>query len=410
MIFRYSGYDKSGAETKGTIECADEGDAAQKLQNRGVFVTSIAEASGKEAAPIVSKKRSGRSVGPKYVAMMARELSVLVSTGTTVVDSLAAIERQATEERWRSIVHDVRTRVEQGTQLHEALGAHSGTFDAVFRSLVAAGESSGNLDEMLGRLAKITRRQMAARASVVGAMIYPTLLITVATIVLTLMMIFVLPRFEGLFETLGADLPSTTKLLMGVSDGLRGYWWAILPGVVVLGVCAVLYLKTPKGQRFLGSVAVRAPQFGKIVRSLSTARLTRLLGMLLESRVSMIDALTLTRQSMSNHHYADLLTAAEDAVTRGESISDAFTRSDLIAPSTCEAIRNGEQSGKLSVVLVSVAEYLDEENDATMRSLGSVIEPLIMMLLGVIVGFVAVSMFLPLFDLTASAGSRGGSP
>ncbi len=407
MKFTYQGYDKAGAETKGSIEANDEGDATQKLQKRGVFPTSIVEFTETESAP-AGKRRLLGSVGPKHVAMMARELSVLVSTGTTVVDSLGAIERQATDEKWRRIVHDVRTRVEEGMTLHEALGVHSGTFDAVFRSLVAAGESSGNLDEMLGRLARLTRRQMAARASVIGAMIYPVLLITVASVVLVMMMIFVLPRFEGLFETLGAELPPTTKLLMGVSAVLRGYWWVILPVVLALAGCGAFYLRTAGGVRFRGTFAVRSPQFGKIVRSLSTARLTRLLGMLLDSKVPMIDALTLTRQSMSNHHYSDLLAKAEEAVTRGESISDAFARSALITPSTCEAIRNGEQSGRLSVVLVSVAEYLDEENDATMRSLGSVIEPLIMILLGVVVGFVAVSMFLPLFDLTASAG--GGAP
>ena len=403
MNFRYEGYDKSGGATKGSIEAVDEGDAAQKLQKRGVFITTIEAGAGKSPAQARGVKR-GRSVGAKHVAMLARELSVLVSTGTTVVDALSAVERQATEEKWRNVIRDVRVRVEEGATLHEALALHPGTFDAVFRSLVAAGESSGNLDEMLRRLATLTRRQMAARASVIGAMIYPVLLISVASIVLTLMMVFVLPRFEGLFATLGAELPATTKILMFVSGLVRGYWWVIGPCAVLSVVGGMFYMKTPAGQRFVDTLGVRAPQFGKIVRSLSTARLTRLLGMLLESKVPLIDALTLTRQSMSNYHYANLLTEAENAVTRGESISDAFARSDLITPSTCEAIRNAEQSGSLSTVLVSVAEYLDEENDGTMRSLGSVIEPVIMILLGIIVGFVAVSMFLPLFDLTASAG------
>lgn len=407
MNFKYEGYDKSGAETSGVVEAGDKNDAVQKLKRQGVFVTTIAEG-GAKAPPPARPKRSGRSVGAKHVAMMARELSVLVSTGTRVVDALAAVERQATEERWRQVVRNVRVRVEEGATLHEALAAHSGTFDAVFRSLVAAGESSGKLDEMLARLATLTRRQMATRASVVGAMIYPALLISVAVVVLTLMMIFVLPRFEGLFETLGAELPSTTKALMAVSHTVKGYWWVVLPCVVMAVAGGVLYARTASGQRALDTLGVRAPQFGKIVRSLATARLARLLGMLLESKVPLLDALTLTRQSMSNSHFAELLTSAEDAVTRGESISDAFARSSLISPATCEAIRNGEQSGSLAKVLVSVAEYLDEENDATMRALGSVIEPFIMIVLGLVVGFVAVSMFLPLFDLTASAGVRGG--
>jgi type II secretory pathway component PulF len=407
MKFAYEGYDAKGAPASGSIEAPDEADAISKLKKRGVFVTEIRESQGKDAPAKAPGVKRGKSAGPKHVAMMARELSVLVSTGTTVVDALAAVERQASDEHWRGVVRDVRSRVEEGNTLHEALGAHSATFDAVFRSLVAAGESSGNLDDMLARLATLTRRQMAARASVMGAMIYPVLLISVASIVLTLMMIFVLPRFEGLFETLGAELPSTTKLLMSVSELLRGYWWGLAPLVAIGVIGGVFYTRTPAGQRALDTLAVRAPQFGVIVRSLATARLTRLLGMLLESKVPMMDALSLTKQSMSNSHYVELLESAEEAVTRGESISDAFNRSDLVTPATCEAIRNGEQSGSLAAVLVSVAEYLDEENDTTLRSIGSVIEPLIMIVLGVIVGFVAVSMFLPLFDLTASAGGGG---
>lgn len=414
MRFECKGYSKAGDVVVEVLEAPDAGEALERLRRRGVFaVEAVPVGEGGAAATKRTHANTAGRANPRLLAIFAREMSVLVSTGTPVVEALMALERQSHDERWSAVLHDVRQRVEEGTPLSEAMGSHPGAFDAVTRSLIAAGESSGQLDAMLTRLAVLTRRQLAARRAVGGALVYPALLIVVAAVVLTLMIVFVLPRFGGLFETLDSPLPPTTGLLMLFSAFVRAYWWGLLPALAMGGAGAVLWLRSARGKAALDTAVLRAPRVGPIARSFATARIARLLGVLLESRVPLMEALELTKASMGNEHYRALLQRAESQVTKGESVSAAFGASALIAPSVCEAIRNGEQSGRLAPVLLSVADYLDDENETVIKSLSTLLEPVIMIVLGLVVGFIAISMFLPLFDLTASAGggpSPGGAP
>jgi type II secretory pathway component PulF len=286
------------------------------------------------------------------------------------------------------------------------MGQHPQYFDLVCRSLVAAGESAGNLPDMLERLAVLTRKQLHVRRSIVGATIYPSLLIVVALAVLVTLLTFVLPRFEELFKSLDTPLPPTTKLLMGFSSLVRTYWWAIIAGLIAAGIGAWATLRSPTGKCAVQTLVLRLPQFGPIVKSFSTARIARLLGMLLQGRVQLIEALQLTVGACANHHYATLVTGACDAVTRGESLAAAFADRRLIAPSVQEAILSGERTGQLGPLLTTLADFLEENNEVTVRSLTSILEPLILVALGLLVGVIAISMFLPLFDLTAA--TRGG--
>ncbi|MEQ8770667.1 MAG: type II secretion system F family protein [Phycisphaerales bacterium] len=408
MKFKCTAYSKAGESVVEIVEAASAEEASERVRKRGLFVVSVARDNDRDNPAPGKRRARSRRASPKQVAVFAREMSVLISTGTPVLEALTAIERQSSHEGARAAIAAVREQVEEGVPLSEAMAEQPQMFDAVSRSLVAAGESSGQLDTMLDRLSSLARRQAAAQSAIMGAMIYPVLLIGIAIIVLALMVTFVLPRFGGLFETLDTPLPPTTEVLMVLSGVLRSYWWGIVPGLVVGIAGAVFWLRSPKGMEFRDTAILRLPRFGKLVRSFVTARITRLLGVLLESKVPLMEALPLTRAAMSNQNYVRLIERAEEQVTKGDSVSGAFSGTDLISPSVCEAIRNGEQSGKLGDVLLSVADYLDSENETVIRSLSSLIEPVIMIVLGLIVGFVAVSMFLPLFDLTASAG--GGGP
>jgi type II secretory pathway component PulF len=409
MKFAYDGYDKAGAQARGVVEASGEAEARDALRRKGVYVTSVREAGARDdahaAAASVGRGPSGRSV--KALAVFAREMAVLVSTGTPVVDALMAVERQTKDEKFRAVLHSVRRRVEQGEPLSMAMADHPQAFDAVSRSLVAAGESSGQMDEMLQRLAVLARRQAATRSTIIGALVYPALLLAVCVTVTTVMIAVVLPRFAGLFETLDTPLPMTTMLLMSVSDFLRTYWWGVVPAAIVGVVGGVLWSRSPMGRSAVAGAIIRTPQFGKLARSFATARIARLLGVLLDARVPMLESLALVRASMTNPAYRRLVEHAEAAVTRGDSVSRVLEKSDLVTPSVAEAVANGESTGRLAMVLLSVADYLDEENDTATKALSSLLEPIIMITLGLVVGFVAISMFLPLFDLTAAAG--GGS-
>lgn len=405
MKFHYNAFDRNGRAVDGVIDAASVAEASETLRRDGMFVSSLVEAEGAGAA--AAKGRRGR-IKLRHVVVFMRQLSVLISTGTTVVEALAALERQAQEEAWRRVVADVRSRVEEGTPLSEALAAHPSCFDPVCRSLVAAGESGGKLDVMLDKLASLLRQQQHVRSTVIGALIYPALLIVVSVSVLGAMLGFVMPRFAGLFQTLDMPLPPTTKALMAISNGLVSYWWGVVPGLAAAVVGLALWLRTEGGRRVLHTFLARAPQIGRITRSFATARIVRLLGVLLQSRVPLLEALELTRQSCTNVLYAELLRRTEDAVTRGDSISTVMSGSDLVHPSVSEAVRNGERSGRVGEVMLNMADFLDEDNTVVIRSLTSILEPVILIVLGLVVGVVALSMFLPLFDLTAMTGGGGG--
>lgn len=406
MKFAYTGYDGGGLAVSGRVEGASIDEATEKLRRQSVFVVSLAECDDSASR----KSRSG-STGrvrntTKQVAAFAREMSVLVSTGTPIVDAIVSLEKQASTDEWAAVVSAVRRKLEEGESLSVALSTRPDAFDSVFCSLVAAGESSGQLDRMLHRLAILTRKHAQIRSSVIGAMAYPVLLTVICLIVLGLMLGVVLPRFSGLFETLDTPLPASTKFLMGISTAVIGYWWIALPAVVVSVVGLVWWVRTEGGRRQVQNVLLKLPRVGGIVRSFATARTARLLGTLLEARVPMIEAIELTRRATTNYRFIELMHRAERMVTKGEPVSSALIESDLFVPSAAQAVRNGEQTGRLAEVLVHIADYLDEENEGTIKALSTLLEPVIMIVLGGLVAFVAVSMFLPLFDLTASAGGH----
>jgi type II secretory pathway component PulF len=328
---------------------------------------------------------------------------VLVSSGTPLVQALIALERQTKDAIWREIIGGVRTKVEQGCTLSEAMSEYPQAFDAIARSLVSAGESGGGFETMLDRLSVLSRKQLHVRSALVGAMIYPALLIVVAIGVLALMLLFVLPRFAGLFETLDVKLPPMTQFLMACSDFLRSYWWSLPIAASAAFVAARSWTQTAAGRKAIDTTLLRLPAVGAILRSFSVARIARVLGVLLAGKVPLLDALALARQTVSNCKYIDLVARAEEAVTRGSNVSTVFASTDLVSPALCEAIRAGEQSGQMGPLLLNIADFLDEENEVVVKSLTSILEPVILIVLGVLVGFVALSMFLPLFDLTAAA-------
>lgn len=405
MKLRYRAFDRNGRATSGMLEAASAAEATEQLRRDGVFVAEIGPA---DAGPDAAVGGRGGRVKLKHVVVFMRQLSVLVSTGTPVVEALMAVERQMADERMRAVIEDVRRRVEEGGSLSEAMSAHPGCFDPVCQSLVAAGESGGRLDAMLDKLATLLRQQQHIRSSLIGALIYPCLLVFVSISVLVAMIGFVMPRFAGLFETLDVPLPPTTRMMMALSNILTGYWWAVILGVAAVAAAATLWLRSDRGRRWWHGFLVRVPQFGKVARSFATARMVRLLGVLLQSRVPLLESLELTRLSCTNVHYAELVARTQDMVTRGESISAAFADSPLVHGSVAEAVRNAEKSGRVGEVLLGMADFLDEDNEVIVRSLTSILEPIILIVLGGLVGLVALSMFMPLFDLTAMAG--GGQP
>jgi len=408
MKLAYKAYDNLGKAVTGTIESADVVTATETLHRKGLYVAQVAES----ATTAVKAKRMGRlNFGGgqkiKNLAVFTRQLCVLVHSGTQLAEALGALERQTKQGPWRDAISDLKARVEEGATLSEAMEANSEYFDSIYCSIVVTGESSGHLVEMLDRLAALKQKQLRTRNSIVGALLYPLILVFLSIAIFSLLLIFVIPRFATLFDTLDVPLPASTQTLVSISEVFRSYWWAM--GISLAGaiIAVVAYLRTPNGKRLCDTTTLKLPCIGNITKSLTTARIVSLLGVLMEGHVPILQALRLVRRAAGNVHYADLISKAEKHVANGELLSLAFSDENLISPSVHEAIRSGEQSGQINHLLMNIADFLDDENEIVLRSLTSIIEPLILIIMGILVGFIAISMFMPLFDLTSITQGGG---
>ncbi len=403
MNWRYVGYDTSGAPKRGTVEAASEGAARDTLRQRGVLVLEIGEDNG-------SPQARQRVKGPKGklgdISQFMRHLSVLIASGTPLAEGVEAMASQTRDEKFQAVLNRVRGEIESGTPLSEAMAAHPGYFDEVCRAMVAAGETSGKLGDMLERIASLMRQKLAMRRAIVGAMIYPVILISIGFVVVLVMLIMVFPRFEEMFSTLDTPVPPSTQFCLWLSVIVREWWWALLAGAVPAAFLIRLSLRQPATVRAMERALLRAPKVGEIARSIASARLSRMVSLLLESHLPLLDVLSLCAGSMRSPEYATLLNQAHDAAEAGQPISTVFERADLLHGLVREGVRTGERTGKLGMMLGNVADFLEEENEATLKALSAIIEPLLLVTLGIIVGGIATSMFLPLFDLTASAGAQ----
>lgn len=408
MKLAYRAFDKNGREVVDVIDAPGLTEAAEELHEKDLYVADLSPADGTEQGSAAGGRAPrGRTKRLKHLVMFTRQLYVLVRSGTQLAQGLRALERQSRDTAWREVISDVRARLERGVPLSTAMEAHPACFDTVYRNMISAGESSGKLPTVLDRLADLTRKRLHARSTLRAAMMYPALLIVVSMGVMTGMMFMVIPRFAELFDSLDIPLPPTTGAIISLSEWLRSYWWVVVGALAATAVGARLYFRTPAGRYALDTALLRIPQVGRLIRSFATAKIARLLGVLLDSHLTILEALRLTRGAIANVHYVRLIDRAQEVVAAGKPISSAFEDSNLISPSVYEATRSGEESGQVAALLLDLADFLDEENETRLKSLTNLVEPVILILMGVVVAFVALSIFLPLFDLGGMTGSGG---
>lgn len=404
--WRYDGYDMSGARVRGMAEGDSKREAEAKLRDQGIFVTQLRETRQDPESEGVRATGAPqvRAGDPRRTAGFLKQMALLVNAGTPIADALAAVERQCADEKIKPTLTDIRRRVEEGSAFSEALAAHPRRFDPVVCTLVEAGENGADMRDILVRVSAMLDRQAQLRAAMVGAMIYPLTLVTVCIAVLVMVIVVVLPRFGELFGSLSVPLPASTQILLDISAFLQAYWWGVSLALVATIGTSAWWLHTPAGRRWTDMAVVRAPRFGPVNQAFMTAKVARVLGLLVENRVPLSDALSLVRSAAGNTLYTDLVARVEEAVERGEPMNRVMIESDLMPPSFCELVQTGEESGRLGEVLTSAADFMEIENEALAKQMTKMLEPLILTVMGLLVGGVAISMFLPLFDLTASAG------
>lgn len=401
MLLTYDAVDAKGKAQRNTLEAADERDAVDQLRRRGLYATRI-ERPKADAAPTARNAAAASRMPLGTLVLFTRQMAMLLRAGSALVPAIVAIRRQMKKPAHAALLTRIVNDLESGDTLTDALRRHRETFDPVYCAIVAAGESSASLPAMFERLAGIVARRRSMRNKIIGALAYPALLVCMSAKILGVMILFVLPRFNEMFKQLGVTPPAITRALLHTGGFARGNWpWLVAGAVAAIGAL-IWVLMSQTGRSWLSNFQLSIPIVGRLRSRLIQAQAFRTMGMLLESKVGVIDALELARQATRNRRFQTLFDAIEDAVTAGGQLSAALESSRLIDPSLCQAVRTGEESGRMGEAMSYSADVLDETTAELMNTVMKLIEPAILMVMGALVGGIAVALFMPLFDLTAA--------
>ncbi len=392
-VFVYQGRTASGMQN-GEIEAADRSSAVGELRRRAILVTKIAE----KTAPKVSFKFGGK-VKDKEMAIFTRQFSTMIDAGLPLVQCLNILAEQSESKTLRNVTGQVARHVEAGSTLADALRRHPRTFDDLFTNLVEVGEAGGILDVVLQRLAAYIEKAAALKRKVKAAMVYPCAIIGVALLVVIFMLTFVIPTFAQMFKDLGADLPLPTKVVMLLSDFVRGYILLIIAGLIGAVMALRSYYRTEGGRATIDALMLKLPVFGTLVRKVAVARFTRTLGTLVQSGVPILDGLRITARTAGNKVVEKAVLQCRAAVTEGKTLADPLRTSGVFPPMVTQMISVGEQTGALDAMLSKIADFYDDEVDTAVSTLTSLLEPIMIVFLGVVVGGLVVAMYLPIFKL-----------
>ena len=397
MMFDYKARDPLGKSHDGSIEAASAEQATQELRRDGFQVLSIEERSS--GGGLFAKR-----VSKQELIYTTSQLAIMVDTGVTLSAALESILAQEENSTLKSVLTDLKGQVEAGEDFSRALERHPKMFDHTYVSLVRASESTGAMAEMLDRIALYMRKEVETRGKVKAAMAYPMVMVTVAVAVTIFLLTYILPKFTPLFTRKGIDLPLPTKVMMAVSETMLNFWYLWILGIVAIIAGIVYTLRSEPGRAAWDRVKISLPLFGPLFRKVSISRSIRTLGTMLSSGVPMLESLRLTSDVAGNVHYRALWLRVEDRVTGGCQICDALAGDPLFPSTLVQMITAGESTGKLDKVLEKVSNFYDQEVEAAIKTTTSMIEPIMIAIMGVVVGGIGMSMLLPIFSLSKMPG------
>jgi type IV pilus assembly protein PilC len=397
--YNYKAKNKEGKTVKGAIEASDEKQAALVLRGKGLALIFL-QLTRRDVFKMVSAKLIHR-IGSGEVATFTRQLSTMITAGLTVADALRILKEQSSQSL-TSVIDDVLREVEGGSTLAAALEKHHEVFNDVYVALVRAGEAAGVLDEVLNRLAENLEKQKEFRSKVKGAMIYPMVIVVGMVIVGTIMMIFVIPKLLGMYEEFQADLPLPTKILISFSDLATQFWWIALIGLGVGIFSLRSFQKTPLGQRKIDQLKLQLPIYGNLQKMMILTEITRTLGLLVSTGISIIDGLNIVARAANNKIFEEELQFAAKQVERGLPLGGTLAEFEEFPPVVPHMISVGEETGKLDEVLTKLSHYFESESGEMVKGLTTAIEPLIMVVLGLGVGFLIIAVILPIYNLTTA--------
>jgi type IV pilus assembly protein PilC len=395
--FAYSAINAQGVELSGELHAPDVAGAREQLRVRGLLASDLKElpASGEDSARTVFKK-----IKPKTLQIFSRQFATMIEAGLSVVSALVILEEQTEDKYFATIVQELRADVEGGLLLSQAMARHPKVFDRLFISMVEAGEAAGILDQVLDRVAFQIEKETQIKRRVKGAMIYPTMVLIFATLVLIGMLMFLVPVFVKIFADLGGSLPTLTQWVVNVSDFLRGNYYIVFPVLIAFGFTLRKLKRTEKGRRVWDQIKLKIPmKIGPVVLKVTMARFSRTLSTLIAAGVDIIKALEITGQTAGNWVVEEALADVRNQVQEGIPIAEPLATNPVFPPMVSHMIKIGEETGELEKMLSKVADFYEDEVDSSISALTSIIEPLMMIGVGCMVGVIIISMYLPMFKM-----------
>ncbi len=389
--FAYTARTLGGDLRSATIDAPSREDAVLQLRKLRLAVVKVDEAVRKPKAP--------GKVPLKDVVIFTRQFSTMINAGLPLVQALDILAKQSDNKALQQVTRAVVFDVESGTTVSDALSRHPRVFTDLYVNMVAAGEAGGILDTILMRLATFLEKADALMRKVKGAMIYPAVISGVAVICVTVLLWKVIPVFETMFASVNLELPLPTRVVVGLSRFVNAYWWAVLGGAAATGVLVRRYYATPDGKLVIDRLLLKLPVLGDVLRKAAVSRFTRTLGTLIASGVSILDGLEITAKTAGNRVISDAIMESRTSIAGGETIAAPLQKSNVFPPMVISMISVGEQTGGLDEMLSKIADFYEEEVDAAVKALTSILEPVMIIIVGGIVGFVVISMYLPLFKV-----------
>lgn len=395
LTYAWQGRTAGGQAVSGELAAANRNDLMAALRRKKIVVTSVKE----KPKELKFKLPGVGGISTKDQAVFTRQFATMINAGLPLVQCLDILSRQLDKESFRDITKKVMTDIESGATLSESLAKHPKAFDELYCNMVNAGEAGGILDVILMRLAEYIEKIEALKRKVQGAMIYPAVVLFVALGATLFMLMFIIPTFAKMFSDFGAELPLPTKIVLGLSNFVRDWWWTMGLGVVALVIGIKRFYATDKGHHVIDAFLLKFPIIGDVLRKGSVSRFTRTLGTLVSSGVPILDGLEITAKTAGNVIVKDAIMQARASIREGETISAPLKTSGVFPPMVVQMITVGEETGALDEMLTKIADFYDDEVDTAVEALTSVIEPVMIVFMGAIVGGMVVAMYLPIFRM-----------
>ncbi len=397
-VFEYKGKTLAGAQVQGELNAKDRADLERILRKNRVIISSIRK------KPTDIQIKIGTGIKKVEISRFTRQFATMIGAGLPMVQCLEIMAAQIENNELRKIINNVKESVQGGSTLSEALAKHPKVFDQLYTNMVEAGEMGGALDTILVRLAVYREKADALVRKVKGAMVYPAVVSIVATGVTIAMLTFIVPVFAKMFGGLGAELPGPTLVILGISNFLKANFLLLFGGLIVLTIVFIYWVRTPGGHRTFDKTMIKTPVFGNLIRKSAVARFTRTLGTLLSSGVSIIDAMEITAKTAGNTVVSDAIKKSVLSIAEGDTITGPLRESGVFPPMVTQMISVGEKTGGLDEMLGKIADFYDEEVDEAVSALTSLIEPVIIVIMGCVIGGILIAMYLPMFDIIGKIG------